>query len=177
LPDPASCLKENFLEFLKKSVKLGKVGEQWRKHVALTFLEGLFARPGFHNFIRSFLVQVVSGSVRMKDTNSEPDRHRTWAMLIIVVFFFLTLWTSVVDRHHVDADPDPDPIFNFDADPDPSPSFTHVGKSRKNILTYGIHSSWQSFMYSLALLLVEMDTDPIFHQILNHNTGINIPNA
>ncbi len=32
-------------------------------------------------------------------------------------------------------------------------------------------------MYSLALLLVEMDTDPIFHQILNHNTGINIPNA
>jgi hypothetical protein len=40
---------------------------------------------------------------------------------------------SVLDRHHIDADPDP--TFHFDPDPDPDPdliqSFTHVGKSEK----------------------------------------------
>jgi hypothetical protein len=41
--------------------------------------------------------------------------------------------SSVVDRHHFDADLDlvPDPTFHCDVDPDriPSPSFTHDGKS------------------------------------------------
>jgi hypothetical protein len=50
------------------------------------------------------------------------------------------LGTCVLDRHRFDANPDP--IFHFDpdSDPDPTPSFTHVGKSGENILTF-IHIS------------------------------------
>jgi hypothetical protein len=70
-----------------------------------------------------------------------------------------------VDRHRFVADPDQDEdlTFNFDANPEqnPIPSFTHVGESRKSF-----YSSLRAvpvalfYQYSLALHLVETDTDP-----------------
>jgi hypothetical protein len=55
---------------------------------------------------------------------------------------------SVVDLHHVDADPDstyhhnadPDPTFHPDADPDPEPSFQIKAQTLEKVLIF--HTFW-----------------------------------
>ncbi len=60
-------------------------------------------------------------------TVSESDR-KTWSSFLLNFLKIISI-SSVVDQHHVDADPNPTFYFNVDPDPDPSPSFTHYGKS------------------------------------------------
>jgi hypothetical protein len=68
----------------------------------------------------------------------------------------LSLLTCVVDRHRIDAGPDPDPTFHFNTDTDSGPnpilSFTHVGKSEKNVNF--IHSNASLLCFILLVSIV-----------------------
>ncbi len=60
-----------------------------------------------------------------------------------------------MDRH-------PNSIFYFNTDPDadPTPSFKHVGKSEKFTFSHSSASLHCFTLFTFALHLDEMDTDP-----------------
>jgi hypothetical protein len=47
---------------------------------------------------------------------------------------YITLKSSVVDRHRFGADPDPDPTFHKDADPDPDPALSLIHAEKSDFL-------------------------------------------
>ncbi len=72
-----------------------------------------------------------------------------------VVAFAIAVYVSLVGR--IDADPDPDTTFQVDADPDSDPDPTQV---IHNILDSTCILKFSGKKYSIALHLVDMDTDP-----------------
>jgi hypothetical protein len=70
--------------------------------------------------------------------------------------YFYYIFSSVVDRHRIDANPDPDqdPTFlaNSDPDLDPSPCFTHIEKSETFLTSIHISASLHCFIFLASII-------------------------